>query len=271
MRFSCRFHFALVLVLAAAACSRPVDDTTSAAQPQPGTATPNASAPAEKAGNPAATVPVERHDARVAAASNQPSTPRPTPPRIPATATAPPAPAPVPADVPAPPAVKIPAGTTLSVTMIDAVGTDTNKAGDTFTASLAEPVVINGKTALEKGAKVQGRIESLDEPGRVKGRAAMSLVLTQLTRKDKAYKIDTQPFTAQAESGTKKDALKVGGGAALGALVGALAGGKKGAAVGAAVGGGAGTTVVLATKGDQLKIDSETKVNFVLKDDIDLK
>ena len=269
MRFSGRFHFALVLVLAAAACSRPVDDTTSAAQPQPGTATPNAAAPAEKAGNPATTAPVERHDTRSAAASNQPSTPRPTPPRIPATATAPPAP--VPADVPAPPAVKIPAGTTLSVTMIDAVGTDTNKAGDTFTASLAEPVVINGKTALEKGAKVQGRIESLDEPGRVKGRAAMSLVLTQLMRKDKAYKIDTQPFTAQAESGAKKDALKVGGGAALGALVGALAGGKKGAAVGAAVGGGAGTTAVLATKGDQLKIDSETKVNFVLKDDLELK
>src|SRR5438093_8237308 len=108
MRFSCRFQFALVLVLAAVACSPPVDDTTSATQPQPVTATPNAATPAEKAGNPAATAPVERHDTRAAAASNQPSTPRPTPPRIPATATA----APVPADVPAPPAVKIPAGTT---------------------------------------------------------------------------------------------------------------------------------------------------------------
>ena len=63
-------------------------------------------------------------------------------------------------------------------------------------------------------------------------------------------------------------AIKVGGGAAVGAIVGAIAGGKKGAAIGAAVGGGAGTTAVMATKGSQLRIDSEMKVNFVLKNDV---
>src|SRR5262249_32981281 len=156
------------------------------------------------------------------------------------------------------------------VTMIDGVGTDTNKAGDTFMASIAEPVVVNGKTALAKGMKVQGRIQALDEPGRVKGRAAITLILTELLATDKAHAITTEPFTAEAEAGTKKDALKVGGGAALGAIVGAIAGGKKGAAVGAAVGGGAGTAAVLATKGDQIRIDSETKVNFVLKNDVEL-
>jgi hypothetical protein len=155
--------------------------------------------------------------------------------------------------------------------MIDAVGTDTNKAGDTFSASLADPVVVDGKTVLPKNTKVRGRIETLDEPGRVKGKAAISLVLTQVVRNGKTYAIATHPFTAQAEPETKKNALKVGGGAALGAIVGAIAGGKKGAAVGAAVGGGAGTTAVLVTKGDQMKIDSETKINFVLKNDIDLK
>lgn len=175
------------------------------------------------------------------------------------------------AAVPTPEIIKIPARTILTVTMIDAVGTDTNKAGDTFMASITEPVVVNGKTALAKGMKVQGQVQAVDEPGRVKGKAAITLVLTQFMGKDKAHAITTQPFTAEAEAGTKKDAVKVGGGAGLGALIGAIAGGKKGAAVGAAVGGGAGTAAVLATKGDQIKIDSETKVNFVLKNDVDVE
>ena len=154
--------------------------------------------------------------------------------------------------------------------MIDPVGTDTSKPGDTFTASLGEPVVVNGKTVIAKGTKVQGRVETVDEPGRVKGKAALSLVLTQLMRKDKVYPLSTEPYTAEAESGKKKDALKVGGGAGLGAVIGAIAGGGKGAAIGAAVGGGAGTAAVLATKGQQLKIEPEAKLNFVLDKDVDI-
>jgi hypothetical protein len=139
-----------------------------------------------------------------------------------------------------------------------------------FTASIGEPVVVNGKTAIGKGTKVQGVVETVDEPGRVRGRAGLSLVLTGITRSDKAYRIETDPFTAEAESGTKGDAVKAVGGAALGAVVGALAGGKKGAAVGAGVGAGAGTAAVLATKGQQLRIESETRVNFVLRKDLEV-
>jgi hypothetical protein len=154
--------------------------------------------------------------------------------------------------------------------MIDPVGTDTSKPGDTFTASIAEPIVVNGKTVIAKGTKVQGRVETVDEPGRVKGRAALSLVLTQLINRDKVYPLSTEPFTAEAEAGKKKDALKVGGGAALGAVIGAIAGGGKGAAIGAGVGGGAGTAAVLATKGQQLRFESEAKVTFVLEKGVDI-
>jgi hypothetical protein len=161
-------------------------------------------------------------------------------------------------------------GTTLTVVMIDPVATDTSKPGDTFTASIGEPVIVNGKTALAKGTKVRGRVETVEEPGRVKGKAALSLVLTQVIGKDKTYNISTEPFSAEAESGTKKDALKVGGAAAIGAAIGAITGGGKGAAIGAGVGGGAGTAAVLATKGSQLRIEPETKVNFILKKNLDV-
>jgi outer membrane lipoprotein SlyB len=56
----------------------------------------------------------------------------------------------------------------------------------------------------------------------------------------------------------------VGGGAALGAIIGALAGGGRGAAIGAGVGGGAGGVYQGATKGNQVKVPSETKLDFQL-------
>jgi len=264
MKFPIRLHIALVLMLGVVACSRPAQDSDSSkaqpAAPAPGASTPSAEKPGTDAATPtpaeqgAKSSPADRSQAPKAAT------------RVPEVET-PAAKAPI---APVVATVTVPAGTMLTVVMIDAVGTYTNKAGDTFSASLADPIVVDGKSVVPKGTKVRGRIETLEEPGRVKGKAAISLVLTQLVRNGKSYAIATHPFTAQAESETKKDALKVGGGAALGAIVGAIAGGKKGAAVGAAVGGGAGTTAVLVTKGAQMKIDSETKINFVLKDDINL-
>ena len=265
MKFPVRLHIALALILGVMACSRRAEDTD-ASKAQPAAAAPSTPAPpAEKSGTDAATPAPTEPNAKSTPADRGQAPKVPT--RVPGVET-PASKAPI---APAIQTVTIPAGTMLTVAMIDAVSTDTNKVGDTFSASLTDPVVVDGKTVLPKGIKVRGRIESLEEPGRVKGKAAISLVLTQLVRNGKSYAIATQSFTAQAESETKKDALKVGGGAGLGAIIGAIAGGKKGAAIGAAVGGGAGTTAVLVTKGSQMRIDSETKINFVLMDDIHIK
>lgn len=287
MRFSIRLTMALVLMAGVVGCNRPVQEKTGATAAQPAARPPDTSSdsgaiqptplapdnvqPAETSSKTGAKAPVKEHAVRAPATSPQPAkTPRAVE-TAPARTDTPASPAsPAVAVAPAPRIVKIPDGTLLTVVMIDSVSTETNKVGDTFTASLAEPLVINGQTVVAKGTKVGGRVETLDEPGRVKGKAAISLVLTQLLRRDKVYAIATQPFSAQAEPETKQNAIKVGGGAIVGAVVGAIAGGKKGAAIGAAVGGGAGTTAVLATKGQQLKIDSETKVNFVLKNDVEV-
>jgi hypothetical protein len=251
MKFSVRFWMMLALLASAlVACSRTSEAPSSAtpAADQPATPAPSSAAPTKEADS-AQSSAVPKGGPKSSSSSS---------------AAVPDAKSNVPQVVP-PEIVNVPTGTTLNVVMIDAVGTDTNQPGDTFTASLGEPVVVNGKTVLAKGTKVKGRIETLEEPGRVKGRASLSLVLTEVMGKGKTYAISTEPYSAEAESGVKGDAVKVGGGAAIGALVGAIAGGKKGAAIGAGVGGGAGTAAVLATKGKQLKIDSETKLNFVLK------
>ena len=175
---------------------------------------------------------------------------------------------------PAPPRARametVPASNALTVTLLDTVSTDASKEGDKFKATLAEPIVVNGKVVAEKGDKVNGTVKTVEEPGRVKGRARLELVLNDIMSGNQTYNVSTEPFIAVAGSSKDRDAGIIAGGAGVGAIIGAVAGGKKGAAVGAIIGGGSGTTAVLVTKGKQLKLEPETRVNFVLKDDVKL-
>jgi hypothetical protein len=166
--------------------------------------------------------------------------------------------------------VVIPSGTVLEVSLIDPVNSDTSSPGDRFMASLAESVVINGATLLEKGTKVRGRVIDADGSGRVKGRAAIRLALTDIMQGEKAVAIRTETFAATADSTQTRDAEVIAGGAGVGAAIGAIAGGKKGAAIGAATGGSAGTGVVLATKGKEIHYGPETRLNFTLSNSVKL-
>lgn len=161
-------------------------------------------------------------------------------------------------------------GTAITVSLIDALSTETNKTGDTFTASLTEPIVVNGNIVAEKGDKVTGRVKDVEEPGRVKGRARLELVLSDITTSGKIYHLSTEPFTVVGGDSKDRDAAIIAGGAGAGAIIGAVTGGKKGAALGAIIGGGTGTTAVLITKGQQLELKPETRINFVLSDDVNL-
>jgi hypothetical protein len=164
-----------------------------------------------------------------------------------------------------PETVNVPAGTSISVRMNSTINSEKNIAGDSFTATLEAPLVVDDIVLAERGAKVEGKVVEVDRSGRVKGAARITLALTKIQLSD-GQRIDlkTDAWERIAESSAKKDAAKVGIGAALGAAIGAIAGGGKGAAVGAASGAGAGTGVVLATRGKAAQIDVETKIPFRL-------
>jgi hypothetical protein len=167
--------------------------------------------------------------------------------------------------------VVIPAGTRFRVALLDAVSSDKSRPGESFMASLAEPIVVDGKTALDKGTKIRGRVVDSKESGRVKGRASIELLLTEIVRPDgETVSITTKPYRAVAESTKKRDAAIIGGGAGLGAAIGAIAGGGKGALIGAAVGGGAGTGTVLATKGKEIHYAPETRIPFTLAEPVEI-
>jgi hypothetical protein len=160
--------------------------------------------------------------------------------------------------------VTIAQGTPLRIRTDSALSTKTAKAGDTFTATLMEPLVVDGKEIAPRGARAQGRVVNSDEGGRVKGVASISVRLTQIHVGTRDVAITTGTIGRQARTTKKKDAVKVGIGAGIGAAIGAIAGGGEGAAIGAGAGGAAGTGLVLATHGEPAVIPAETVLTFKL-------
>ncbi|MCI0388392.1 MAG: hypothetical protein MOB07_06455 [Acidobacteria bacterium] len=157
------------------------------------------------------------------------------------------------------------AGRAISVYTASTLSTKSNKAGDGFTASLAQPIVDGDWVIAKKGAAVQGVIVNADPGGRVKGVASISVALKELTLADgRTVALGTSSISKQARTTKKKDATKIGIGAGAGALIGGIAGGGKGAAIGAGVGGGAGTGMVLATRGEPAVVPSESLLTFKL-------
>jgi hypothetical protein len=156
--------------------------------------------------------------------------------------------------------VTIPEGTTLPLSLTSAIASDTSAVEDRVTAELTRTIVIDGRDVLPAGTRLTGHVTDVDESGRVKGRAMIAFRLTSLRLADENYDVQVAPSSYQAAATKGEDATKIGVGAGAGAIIGGLLGGKGGAAKGAAVGGGAGTGVVLATKGEEVRLGSGADV-----------
>ncbi len=161
--------------------------------------------------------------------------------------------------------VVIPSGTNIPIRLVDAIDTKTAQTGDVFHASVAQDVVINGLVAIPRGAPVLGSIVEAHEAAHFKGSALLTLQLTQISAHGQKIPIDTNTYSKEGKARGKNTAEKAGGGALLGALVGAIAGGGKGAAIGALAGGGAGAGVNAVTRGEQIILPSETRLDFHLQ------
>lgn len=202
---------------------------------------------------------------QMASAAPQPAPPPATPPVssvvIPAT---PPQPA-TPPPPPPPPKVTIPSGTALSVRLVDSIDSERNQTGDVFHATLNTPITQDGETVIPAGSDVQGHLAQVNSAGKFAGKSVVVMQLDSVSSGGKTYNIQTDQYSREGSSRGKNTAEKVGAGAGIGAIIGALAGGGKGAAIGAAAGGGLGGGVQAATKGQQIKIPSETVLNFNLQ------
>jgi hypothetical protein len=171
----------------------------------------------------------------------------------------------VPATPPPPQKVTIPSGTTLAVRLVDTVDSETSQAGQTFHATLDTPLSVEGDVAIPAGYDVEGHVVDVKSAGKFAGQSLLTLQLDRISVGGKYYNIQTDQYKRTGSSRGKNTAEKVGAGAGIGAIIGAIAGGGKGAAIGAAAGGGLGGGVQAATKGQQIKLPSETVLNFTLQ------
>jgi hypothetical protein len=179
----------------------------------------------------------------------------------------PPPPPPVATTLPAPPPpmqATLPAGTTISVRLIDGIDVDKTAAGEMFRASLDDPIILNGQVVVPRGAPAMLEAAKVQQSGKMSGSDKITLKLNSISIKNREYQV-VASYAEQKGSGEgKKTTRKIVGGAGLGALIGGIAGGGKGAGIGALSGAALGT-VISASGEEHLKVPSETRLQFELR------
>src|SRR5262245_41604855 len=167
--------------------------------------------------------------------------------------------------------VTVPAGTIIAVRLGETLNTKTTNRGDTFSATVAQPVTVDGKVVVPKGAEATGTVTESAPLGKLKGGAKLQIVLNSISIDGNEYKVSTAASTRTMKGKGKRTATMIGGGAGAGALIGALAGGGKGAAIGAVAGAGAGTAGAAFTGNKNIVLPAETVVNFRLLQPLEVK
>ena len=145
----------------------------------------------------------------------------------------------------------VPAGTRLALNATSQVCTNTNKVGDTFVATLAQPVTAGGVT-IPAGAQVRLRITELKKSENVNDRAVLAFVAEQIRFNGTSFPLKASIASADVNqvrtSSTGSDAKKVIGGAVVGAVVGQILGkDTKSTVIGAATGAAAGAGAAVVT------------------------
>jgi hypothetical protein len=217
----------------------------SSAVTAPSAASPSLSAPAAPAR--AASSPAPASTASTSTASAAPAASR--------TIAPPPAPA---------AAITIPSGTMITVRMIDSIDTDVTGAGERFRASIDDPVIVDGKVAIPRGADATVQVMRVEQSGRISGSDEIALKLYDVSIDRKPYEVATEYAEVKGEGQGKRTAKTTAVTTGVGAALGAIIGGGRGAAIGAGAGAATGVAVS-AARGKTLRIPSETRLDFELR------
>ncbi len=184
-------------------------------------------------------------------------------------------------DPSAPATITVPAGTKLPLVLKNAVNTKHAQPGDNVYLQTNFPVTQDNRIVIAAGTYVQGVINRVQRPGRVKGRAEVLMHFTtmifpngytvqlpgsldKVPDADAAHTKDKEG-TVQSDSGKGQDAATIASTAGTGTLIGGLSRGAKGAGIGAGIGAGVGTAIVMLTRGNDVRLEPGTTVEMVLQ------
>ena len=282
-----RYALVLSLVVLAGCSDPPKPKAEPVATPPPVVQAPPAApapSPQVKAPEPVAQKAAPRTPSKPAQSAKV-TAPVPAPPAPPVAAVPPvhqpePAPAPrtvasAPVFVPDPPEpvirkIVIPAGTLVDVRMIDTINSASDHVGQSFKASLVSPIVVDNETVIPRNSDVYVKLASVKSAGNMGGTSELRVQLDRIFIGKKSYVVESNTFSQVGGSQTKTTARNIGIGTAIGAAIGAISGGKKGAVIGGAAGAGTGVAVEAATKGEQVRIESESALTFRLEAPIEV-
>jgi hypothetical protein len=172
---------------------------------------------------------------------------------------------------PRPRPIVVPAETVISVVLDETVGSKVSTPGQNFSASVREPVEVDGRVAIPKGARATGIVKDAKPAGRFKGAASLELTLESIEINGTNYSVHTTAPTETSKGKGKRTAAMVGGGAGGGALIGGLAGGGKGALIGGLIGAAAGTGGAGLTGNRDITLPAETPITFKLVDPLEIR
>lgn len=145
----------------------------------------------------------------------------------------------------------IPYGTCVVAALDVSISTETNRSGDRFSATTVGPIVVDGRTVIAAGARINGILRDVRAAGRIKGRARMTLICQGIVDlADRNHAIMALPLTLRAASAPRGGAGRAAAGNAPAAIVGAIASEEGGAALEA----GNGTILVPATETDEVEL-----------------
>lgn len=160
----------------------------------------------------------------------------------------------------------VPAGSWITIRVNEPISSDHDQPGDMFTATLAQPIVANGRIIARRGQTVSGVISEAVKAGRVKGVSRLGLELTEIGLADgRQVQVKTRLMERRGETSYGRDAVGIGATVGTGAAIGAAVNGGVGAGVGAAAGVVASTIGVLLTRGRATEVYPEQPLTFRLE------
>jgi hypothetical protein len=166
---------------------------------------------------------------------------------------------------PPPQVIELPAGTSIRVRLDQDLSSKDSRAGQTFSATVADDVMANGTVVIPKESRADGTVVDAQPLGKFKGGALLSIKLDRVHSNWGTYPVETTAISKAEQGKGKRTTAFIAGGAGLGALIGGLTGGGKGAAIGALAGGGAGTAGGALTGNKQIVLPAETLLTFQLQ------
>ncbi len=188
-----------------------------------------------------------------------------------------PQPAPEPAPQPREVTRTVPAGTSLALTLNETLSTETNHQGDSFSATLAEPIMdANGMVLIPAGATVNGTVTGVQKSGHVGETAVLKLAFQSISSGGKTYPLEASVLEANPErknrTSTGANVGKVAAGAAAGAILGKVLGKSTGSTVkGAVIGAAAGTAIAMGTADVDAVLPAGSRVVIRLDAPVDVK